>query len=77
MLLTAPFWLFYEMSESETYKELGELTKCKDRWEGSIPYAAATPQSLSGVLTVHWVGRQATNGSILIKDLSLYSTNRD
>lgn len=29
------------MSESETYKELGELTKCKDRWEGSIPYVAS------------------------------------
>jgi len=29
------------MSESETYKELGELTKCKDRWEESIPYVAS------------------------------------
>jgi hypothetical protein len=41
MHLTVLFWLFYEMSESETYKELGELTKCKDRWEESIPYVAS------------------------------------
>lgn len=41
MHLTVLFWLFYEMSESETYKELGELTKCKDRWEESI--ATNTP----------------------------------
>ena len=33
MRLTVLFWLFYEMSESETYKELGALTKCKERWE--------------------------------------------
>ncbi len=29
------------MSEPETYKELGELTKCKERWEESIPYVAS------------------------------------
>ena len=29
------------MSESETYKELSELTKCKERWEESIPYVAS------------------------------------
>ncbi len=29
------------MSESEAYKELGELTRCKERWEESIPYVAS------------------------------------
>ena len=29
------------MSESETYKELGALTRCKERWEDSIPYVAS------------------------------------
>ena len=29
------------MIESELYKELGELTKNKDRWEESIPYISA------------------------------------
>ncbi len=29
------------MSESETYKELVALTKCKERWEESIPYVAS------------------------------------
>jgi FOG: HEAT repeat len=29
------------MSESETYKELGALTRCKERWEESIPYVAS------------------------------------
>ena len=29
------------MSESEIYKELGTLTKDKDRWEESIPYVAS------------------------------------
>ena len=41
MRLTVLFWLFYEMSESETYKELGALTKCKERWEECIPYVAS------------------------------------
>lgn len=44
MLLTAPFWLFYEMSESETYKELGELTKCKDRWDGDDKVRMEAPE---------------------------------
>lgn len=29
------------MSESETYKELGALTRCKERWEECIPYVAS------------------------------------
>ena len=29
------------MIESELYKELGELTKNKDRWEESIPYISS------------------------------------
>ena len=29
------------MSESETYKELVALTRCKERWEDSIPYVAS------------------------------------
>jgi len=29
------------MSESETYKELVSLTRCKERWEESIPYVAS------------------------------------
>lgn len=29
------------MIESETYKELGTLTKCKERWEENIPYVAS------------------------------------
>lgn len=29
------------MNEKELYKELGALTKCKDRWEDSIPYVAS------------------------------------
>lgn len=29
------------MSESETFKDLVALTKCKDRWEESIPYVAS------------------------------------
>ena len=41
MRLTVLFWLFYEMSESETYKELGALTKCKERWEECIPYVSS------------------------------------
>ena len=31
MRLTMLFWLFYEMSESETYKELGALTTGSNR----------------------------------------------
>lgn len=41
MRLTVLFWLFYEMSEPETYKELGALTKCKERWEECIPYVSS------------------------------------
>ena len=29
------------MNESELYKELGILTKAKDRWKGSIPYVSS------------------------------------
>ena len=29
------------MSDSETYKELGALTKSKERWEESIPYVSS------------------------------------
>jgi hypothetical protein len=29
------------MKEAETYKELGLLTKCKERWEENIPYVAS------------------------------------
>lgn len=29
------------MTESELYKELGTLTKEKDRWEESIPYVSS------------------------------------
>jgi len=29
------------MTDSELYKELGELTKSKDRWEENIPYVAS------------------------------------
>ena len=29
----------YGMNESELYKELGELTKDKSKWEENIPYA--------------------------------------
>ena len=30
-----------EMTESDLYKELGALTKCKERWEENIPYVAS------------------------------------
>ena len=36
-----PYWPFYGMNESEAYKELGALTKSKERWEESIPYVAS------------------------------------
>lgn len=29
------------MSEKELYKELGALTKCRDRWEDNVPYVAS------------------------------------
>lgn len=29
------------MNESELYKELGQLTKNKEKWEGSIPYVSS------------------------------------
>ena len=29
------------MNESELYKELGILTKAKDRWKESIPYVSS------------------------------------
>ena len=29
------------MTESELYRNLGALTKCKDRWEKNIPYVAS------------------------------------
>lgn len=29
------------MTESEIYKELGVLTKSKDRWEENIPYVTS------------------------------------
>ena len=35
------------MSESETYKSLGELTRCRERWEESIPGVAALLDSES------------------------------
>ena len=35
------------MSESELYKELGSLTKEKDRWEESIPYVSSLLDSES------------------------------
>jgi len=41
MRLTVLYCLFYEMSDSETNKELGALTKCKERWEESIPYVSS------------------------------------
>ena len=33
-----------EMTESDLYKELGALTKCKERWEENIPYVASLLQ---------------------------------
>ncbi len=30
------------MNESELYKELGALTKDKDKWEESIPYVSSS-----------------------------------
>ena len=32
------------MTESDLYKELGALTKCKERWEENIPYVASLLQ---------------------------------
>ena len=33
-----------EMTESDLYKELGALTKCKERWDENIPYVASLLQ---------------------------------
>ena len=38
------------MTETELYRELGALTKEKDRWEESIPYVSS-----NSVIVVGWL----------------------
>ena len=42
------------MTEPDLYKELGELTKSKDRWKESIPYVSSFGRSTVSEIEQIW-----------------------
>ena len=42
------------MTEPDLYKELGELTKSKDRWKESIPYVSSFGRSTASEIEQIW-----------------------